>query len=263
MTDPTTPFHTMAEAVADKVTVRGYDLCDDLLGSVGFGDMVFLETVGRLPTAGESRAINAILVCLVEHGMTASAIASRLTALGSPGSIQASIAVGVLGAGETFLGALEGSAKVLRDVADGMAATGDGMDEVANRVVADLLARGIRIPGFGHPFHKPIDPRTTRLLQISQEAGIAGVAQECLFAVHRAAEAQTGKLLPINADGACAAILNDMGCPPEISRGFACVARAAGVFGHLADEMVNPVADTLLAAAEGAVEYRAPKALFG
>src|SRR6185312_8492110 len=119
MTDPQPggPLpQTMAEVTANQITVRGFDLCADLLGTIDFGDMVFLEVVGRLPDAAESRLTNAVLVCLAEHGLTASAIATRLTALGSPGSVQSAIAVGILGAGDLFLGALEGAAQLLRAI---------------------------------------------------------------------------------------------------------------------------------------------------
>lgn len=255
-------YQTMGYSTPDRIVVRGLDLCEEVLGEVNFGDMVFLEVVGRLPAAGESRLCNAVLVCLTEHGMTPSAIAARLTVLGAPSAVQGAIAAGVLGAGEVFLGAVEGAALLLRQIAVEAHDTAVEERDVVRERVRRMLADGQRIPGIGHPVHKPDDPRTTRLFALAEEEGTAGAAQRLALLLREEAEAATGRVLPINADGACGAVLADLGFTASVGRGFAAVARAAGVLGHVLEQQRQPSALEIWDAAESTIPYRDPTPLF-
>jgi citrate synthase len=234
----------MASVTETGIAVKGYDLCADLIGQVSFGDMIFLEVVGRLPTEAESRISNAVLVTLVEHGLTPSALVARLTTLGSPTAIQGAIAAGVLGVGEVFLGAIDDCARLIADIR-GTIASGSTTALASKRAVESLLSRGQRVPGLGHPVHRIEDPRATRLFGLADAEGTAGIDQEIICALRDAVLDVSGRPLPINADGACAAVMGDLGFPWHILRGYAAVSRAAGILGHLIDEQSNPVGQQL------------------
>src|SRR2546423_14485467 len=151
----------MGWSSADRVVVRGHDLTE-LIGNVSLGDFAFLELKGRLPTPQESTVFNAIAITLVEHGMTPSAIAARLTYLGAPESLQAAVAAGLLGLGERFGGPVEDAARMLQQAFE---AAGEvaGLPSLAQRLVAAQRETKRPIPGVGPPLHKPVDPRTPRL----------------------------------------------------------------------------------------------------
>ncbi|HEY5332728.1 MAG TPA: citryl-CoA lyase [Solirubrobacterales bacterium] len=256
--DERKPVQTMGESDASRIVVRGHDLCD-LIGEVDFGGMVFLELVGRLPSEAENKMVNAVLVTLVEHGITANSLVTRLTYLASPEALQGAVAAGLLGAGSNFLGAIEGCAKVLQDLAAG------DLDERERRVTAyveEMRESGGRIPGIGHPVHKPDDPRTLKLYALADSLGFddahRGLSKELSAVAERVYERQ----LPINADGAIAAVLSDVGFPWEVCRGFAVIARSAGLVGHIWDERRRPIARHLWAVAEETVAYEDPKADF-
>ena len=116
-----------------------------------------------------------------------------------------------------------------------------GRTESAEEAVAAEIAAERRIPGLGHPIHKVEDPRTPRLYAIAGEAGIPTPHLTLLRAVAEAHAAATGKAFPINGAGVAGAAWADLGFPPEIIRGFALLARTAGLIGHLAEEMTDPI----------------------
>ena len=113
MRNPKPVRSDIAWSTADAIGIHGYDLCNDLMGEVNFGDMAFLSVSGRLPSANESRLFNAILVTLVEHGIVPSTLAARMTYTGAPEAMQAAVAAGLLGLGSVFVGSTEGAAKML------------------------------------------------------------------------------------------------------------------------------------------------------
>jgi citrate synthase len=152
----------LAWSTVDRITVRGKDLPGEILGHLNLGDMAFLELTGRTPNAGESKLFNAMVVTLVEHGITPSALAARLTYLGAPEALQGAVAAGLLGLGSVFVGSMEGAARLLFEAME------KGKDAKA------VVAENKRVPGLGHPIHKPIDPRTTRLFEIARETGHYG-----------------------------------------------------------------------------------------
>ncbi|HVD46249.1 MAG TPA: citryl-CoA lyase, partial [Candidatus Limnocylindria bacterium] len=157
----------MGSSTADRITVRGHDLVKDLIGKVSLGDMAFLELKGRLPTSKESTMFNAIAVTLVEHGMTPSAIAARMTYLGAPESVQGAVAAGLLGIGDRFGGSVEEAARILQEALGGSDRDAADLDELARRIVATHKERKRPIAGLGHPVHKPVDPRAERLFAIA------------------------------------------------------------------------------------------------
>jgi citrate synthase len=200
----------------DKIVVRGKDLPNEILGHLNLGDMAFLELTGRVPSAKESKIFNAMVVTLVEHGMTPSAIVARLTYLGAPEALQAAVASGLLGLGSVFVGSTEGVARMLSENADI-----DGMK---------------RVPGLGHPLHKPVDPRTVRLFEIARETGHYG--SYC----KRMEEIAKARKLTLNATGAIGALACELGLDWKIVRGLGVMARAVGLVAHILEETRDPMA---------------------
>lgn len=244
------PIRTeMGFSTPDRIVVRGLDLPGELLGKINLGDMAFLEMMGRIPTPQESALFNAVAVTLVEHGLTPSALAARLTYTGAPESIQGAVASGLGGLGTVFVGTTEGSAKLLQEAIPDRSRPGD-LDAMATRVVADWHARKAIIPGIGHPVHKPIDPRTPRLFAIASENGFDGLYIALMQRVADEAARVYGKVLPINATGAIGACCSELGIPWSACRGIGVFARAIGLVGHVMEEMRAPIAREIWTRAE-------------
>jgi citrate synthase len=221
--------------------IRGKDLTNEILGHMNLGDFSYFQLTGKTPTQNQSRVFNAMLITLVEHGITPSALVARLTYAGAPESLQAAVAAGLCGLGSVFVGTTEGAAKMLYE---GLANAGRDADlgVLAVGIVEAFRARKQIIPGIGHPVHKPIDPRTPRLFQIAEENAMKGRYIELMQLIAAEAERAYGKVLPINATGAIGAICCEFGFPWKIVRGFGVMARAIGLVGHILEESETPMA---------------------
>ncbi len=231
----------MGSSTADRIVVRGHDLVEDLIGKVSLGDMAFLELKGRLPTRQESTVFNALAVTLVEHGMTPSAIAARLTYLGAPESLQGAVAAGLLGIGDRFGGSVEEAARTLQEALAGSGAEVD-LNELARKIVATHKERKRPIAGLGHPIHKLIDPRTPRLFALAAENGFSGRYVQLMKAISVEAEGSHGRELPVNATGAIGAVASELDIPWKVTRGLAVIARAIGLVAHIQEELEEPLA---------------------
>jgi citrate synthase len=235
----------MGWSAADRIVVRGHDLVEEIIGKVSLGDFAFLELKGRLPTREESAVFNAIVVTLVEHGLTPSAIAARLTYLGAPESLQAAVAAGLLGLGGRFGGTVEEAARMLQE---GLAGQDAGQDAeadlrpIAARIVAEHREARRPIGGLGHPIHKPIDPRVPRLFEVAAENGFAGRHVELVRLVSEEASRALNRTLPVNATGAIGALAGELGIPWQVTRGLAVMGRAIGLVAHLQEEIADPLA---------------------
>ncbi len=233
----------IAWSSADRIVVHGRDFPSEILGHLSFGDMAFLELTARAPDADESRMFNAMLVTLVEHGLTPSTLAARLTYFGAPEALQAAVAAGLSGLGSVFVGSVEGSARMLYEaVADDPDATEDAL---AARIVDGFEAQKAIVPGIGHPVHKPVDPRTPRLIEIARETGFHGRYVSLMLAVAAEAERRKNRPLPPNATGILGALCCEMGFDWKICRGLGVMARAVGIVGHLLEESRNPLSPRL------------------
>ena len=225
----------------DRIVVRGMDLVEDLIGKVSLGDMAFLELKGRLPTAAESAVFNAVAITLVEHGMTPSAIAARMTYLGAPESLQGAVAAGLLGLGDRFGGPVDAAARMLQEALADLPPEVD-LAAVAERVVAERRAAGRLVAGLGHPIHTPIDPRVPRLFEVAAENGFSGRYVALMELIGEAATRASGRPLPLNATGAIGAIASELGLPWQVCRGLAVMARAIGLVAHIQEELSEPMA---------------------
>ena len=231
----------LAWSTADRIVVRGHDLAEELLGKVSLGDVAFLELMGRLPTKQESIVFNAITVTLVEHGMTPSAIAARLTYFGAPESLQGAVAAGLLGLGDRFGGSTEDAARMLQE-ALGEARPSADLGALAKQVVSAHKESKRVIAGLGHPVHKRIDPRTPKLFALAAENGLSGRYVQLMQLVGQEASRSYGRELPVNATGAIGAIAGELEIPWRVCRGLAVMARAIGLVAHIREEMDEPQA---------------------
>jgi citrate synthase len=232
---------------ADSITVMGRDLTRDLMGKATLSELAFLVVQGRMPTPEEARLFDAVLVSLADHGLTPTVLAARLTHTGAPESLQGAVAAGLLGAGSVFLGVVEDTVLFL-----------DEAGEDVEGAVARELEAGRRIPGLGHPIHKVEDPRTPRIYEIAEETGLTGSYLARLRELAAAHARQTGRELPINGAGVAGAALADLGFPGPLLRGFALLARTAGLLGHLAEEMQSPIGLRLYREVDERAKYVPP-----
>jgi citrate synthase len=195
------------------------------------------------------RVFEAVLAALADHGFTPTAIVTRLTYLSAPDSVQGALAAGLLGGGSRFLGVTEDTGRFLDQVLAGVAgdlpAEDAGWDALAMETVRAQRAAERFVPGLGHHVHKDGDPRTPRLMQIAREEDRFGPHLALFAAIGRIHPQVLGKTLPLNGAGVCGAALADLGLPLPLLRGFALLARTAGLIGQLAEELRNPVANDI------------------
>ena len=249
MSEPLSFPTSLGTSTADEIRLLGQDLTADLMGKVGFGELAFWLVTLRRPTPSEVRVFEAVLVALADHGFTPTAIAARLTYLSAPDSLQGALAAGLLGGGSRFLGVTEDCGAYLAAVladhsrdADGDLPTDDaGWDALALEAVTATRAARRFVPGLGHPVHKERDPRTPVLIGIAEEEGLRGPHLRLFEAIGRVHEQVLGRRLPLNGAGVCGAALADLGLPVELLRGFALLARAAGLLGQIAEERRRPI----------------------
>lgn len=247
MTEQSNNYLTYLGASTEStIKLMGQDLAEDLMGKVGFGELAFWMVANRRPTKGEVRVFESVLVALADHGFTPTAMAARLTYLSAPDSIQGALAAGLLGGGSRFLGVTEDSGKFLSQALAGLAdpypKNKHGWDQIAIHALNAAKDEKRYIPGLGHPVHKVLDPRTPRLIKIATEEGLFGPHLSLFEAIGRVHPQILGKTLPLNGAGVCGAALADLRLPIEFLRGFALLARAAGLLGQLSEEAKRPVA---------------------
>lgn len=225
----------------DEILVHGRHLVDELMGTLDLGAMMYHLVRGHPPEPHIGRLFNAVLVALVDYGISPMALAARLTFTSAPDSVQGAVAAGVLGVGSRFVGVWEdvgrmlGQEKVEAEIGEAE------LDAAADRICNQHEASGQPIPGLGHPFHKTTDPRTARIYAIAGETGLLGPYARLIERVGERASARRGRHLVLNPAGACGAVLLDLGFDARILRGLVAVARAAGVVGHLQEEFDRPI----------------------
>ena len=237
----------ISQAYPDRVEVRGRDLTGDLMGRIGFTEYFHLLLTGSEPTAEQREFLDVVLVALAEHGLMPSNVAARMTLAADPESLQGAVAAGILGAGPVLLGTSEECAKLLV----GAIAAGRSAGDVA-RALHDA---GDRVPGFGHPVHRPVDPRAERILELADARGISGPNVAFARELGDAVAETWGKPLPMNVSMPIAAVLLDLGFPVAAVKSMPILARTASLLAHLAEEQEQPLGFTLARAAEDAVRY--------
>ena len=246
----------------DTITLLGRDLATDLIGKVTFGELACWLVTQREPTPSQVRVFEAVLVALADHGFTPTAIATRLTYLSAPDSVQGALAAGLLGGGSRFLGVSEDTGAFLDAAlqrAEQMPASEAEWDELAVRAIEEHRQSGGFVPGLGHHLHKNGDPRTPVIIAIARDEGVYGPHLALFEAVGRVAPRVLGKALPLNGAGVCDAALADLGIPIGILRGVVLLARCAGLVGQLAEEMRRPIAGRVFRDVESRAAYQPPE----
>jgi citrate synthase len=216
----------------------------------------------RRPTPSQVRMFEAVLVALADHGFTPTAIAARLTYLSAPDSVQGALAAGLLGGGSRFLGVTEDAgrflAEALAEAGEPLPGNDAGWDAIALAAVRRAREHGHYVPGLGHPVHKVTDPRTPVLVRISDEEGVHGPHLRLFEAIGRVHPQVLGRTLPLNGAGTCGAVLADLGLPTGMLRGFALLARTAGLLGQIAEEQRRPLGMDLYEVIDRNARYDAP-----
>jgi citrate synthase len=260
---------------ADTITLLGHDLAADLMGQVSFGELALWLVTQRRPTPSQVRVFEAVLVALADHGFTPTAIAARLTYLSAPDSVQGALAAGLLGGGSRFLGVTEDAGRFLSDALAAAGAAGEpmsreplagepladddaGWDAIALAAVRQAREQGRYVPGLGHPVHKVTDPRTPVLIRIADEEGLHGPHLRLFEAIGRVHPQVLDRTLPLNGAGTCGAVLADLGVPTGILRGFALLARTAGLLGQIAEEQRRPLGMDMYQVIDRNASYEPP-----
>ena len=237
----TQPHSAICTSDENTIVVRGADLCNDLIGHIGFSDYFFLLVTGRKPDAPTSKVLEATLVAIAEHGLVPSVQAARMTLAAAPDALQGAVAAGILGSGSVILGASETAGRLFeridREAKDG----GTDIDTAAHKVVSDLRAQRAAIPGYGHPLHKDRDPRVARLFAVSAEACAGQRFVEIAEAVEKVIPGIYGKDLKLNVSAAIPAVLLGVRFPVGALKGVPMLARTAGLIAHLAEEQQSPI----------------------
>jgi len=251
------PVSHIGQAYPDRVEVRGRDLTGDLMGRMTFTEYFHLLLTGREATEDQRFFLDALLVSIAEHGMMPTNVAARMTLAADPGSLQAAVAAGILGAGPVVLGTSEECALLLEG-ARVKVAEGAEPAAVAREIAGAIRASGGKVPGFGHPVHRPLDPRAERILELADGRGASGPHVLLALALRDAVADAWSKPLPMNVSMPIAAVMLDLGYSSAHVKAVPILARTAGLLAHLAEEQENPIGFLLAAGAEAAVEYESP-----
>jgi len=244
------PVSSISQAYPDRVEVRGRDLSGDLMGRLSFTEYFHLLLTGREPTDDQRFFLDLVLVSIAEHGMMPTNVAARMTLAADPGSLQGAVAAGILGCGPVVLGTSAECARLLDE------ARASEPLEIA-RQIHDA---GGKIPGFGHPVHRPLDPRAERILELADERGVSGPHVELARQLRDAVAEVWGKPLTMNVSMPIAAVMLDLGFPSAAVNAVPILARTGGLLGHLAEEQERPLGFFMAGKAEEAIEYQPPDA---
>lgn len=246
----------IAKACADDVLIRGYSL-REMVGNLSLAGMFYLLVQGELPTRRQEKMLDAIFVACCEHGVRPPSIqAARQIASGGV-QFQACLAGGILALGDSHGGAVEDAMAVFAAGLTTIKESGRSAVEVAKEILAETKARKQRLPGYGHPTHSE-DPRTVRLMQLAKELGSYGGCCELAEAIAALTGSMVGRALPLNVDGAVAALATEMGFDPRIGKGIFALARAFGIAAHVFEEKMREKPMAHLPAAE-LIEYDGPE----
>lgn len=250
----TKPTSAICTADASRIEIRKRDLCSDLMGRLTFTEFFYLLSTGEEPSAEQTYFLDLLLIAIAEHGLTPTAQAARMTYDADPGSLQSAVAAGILGCGTVVLGTSELCGKALMEAQTRVAA-GEAPEAVALDIAKATRAGGGRMPGFGHPLHKPLDPRAQRILGLAEERGVAGAHCRLARSFEKGVDEAWGKPLVMNVSMPIAAVLLDLGFPGSLIKGIPLLARTAGLLAHLGEEQQNQIGFLMASHAEAAISY--------
>jgi len=220
-----------------RIRVRGYNITD-IMENLSYAETVYLILKGELPGKAEAELMNAILVSSIDHGASPPSVLGTRTVVSGGNSLNAAIAGGVLVIGDSHGGAIEQSARIMQDWAGKLDDANSNAANVAGQLVDWLKETKKRMPGFGHRLHKT-DPRTRKLFDIAERHGYSGKHIALCKAIEESLEKKLGKQLPINVDGAIAAVISDMGFDWRLGKGFFIISRIPGLLAHAYEEITR------------------------
>jgi len=235
-TSTATPVTSLCTHTLTSLHYRDANLVEDLMGKKTFTEVMLMQILNRSPRGVDLRITDAVLIVLMEHGLTPSAIATRLIYMSAPENLQGAVAAGLLAVGSSFVGTMENCSHLL----DRIAAAADPQAE-ALEIARHYKGLKSPVPGFGHHLHKPVDPRAYKLLDMARaEPELSGDKIRALERLSAAVDAAAGRPITINATGAVAALLGEIGVATGVMRGFAVISRAAGLVAHIVEEQQSP-----------------------
>jgi citrate synthase len=244
----------IGQAYPDRVEVRGRDLAGDVMGRLSFTEYFHLLLTGREPTEDQRFFLDLLLVAIAEHGMMPTNVAARMTLAADPESLHGAVAAGILGCGPVILGTAEPCARLLAAAQERVASGGSAAD-VAAKLAHEIHDAGERLPGFGHPVHRPVDPRAERILELADARDVSGPHVLLARAFRDAAAQAWGRPLTMNVSMPIAAIMLDLAFSPDAVKSVPILARTAGLLAHLAEERRHPLGFVMAARAEEVADY--------
>jgi citrate synthase len=244
----------ISQAYPDRVEVRGRDLSGDLMGRLSFTEYFHLLLTGHEPSEEQRYFLDLLLVAIAEHGMMPTNVAARMTLAADPDSLQGAVAAGILGCGPVILGTSEHCARLLEE-AQAQVTAGGEPQTVAADIARRIHAGGGKVPGFGHPVHRPLDPRAERILELADARGVSGSHVLIARCVRDGVAEAWGRPLTMNVSMPIAAVMLDLGFPSATVKAVPILARTAGLLAHLAEEQQSPLGFLMAGRAEEAIEY--------
>ena len=248
------PVSRISQAYPDRVEVRGRDLTAELMGRLTFTEYFHLLLTGREPTDDERFFLDLLLVAIAEHGMMPTNVAARMTLAADPGSLHGAVAAGILGCGPVILGTSEECARLL-EAAQEKVMSGGAPAAVAEEMADAIQASGAKVPGFGHPVHRPLDPRAERILELADAHEVSGPHVLLARCFRDGVAKAWGKQLMMNVATPIAAVMLDLGFSSAAVKAVPILARTAGLLAHLAEEQRHPLGFLMAARAEEAITY--------
>jgi citrate synthase len=230
MTDNAPWPSSISEVTANQIHVRGYDIAE-LMEKVSFSDAIYLVLKGDLPDTKSSELFRAILVSCIDHGVTPPSVLATRTVMSAGNSLNTAVAAGIMAIGDVHGGAIEQSARILQEVAR---KEGDP-HLLAISLIRDMKATKQRMPGFGHQLHTS-DPRTIKLLELAKGLGLHGKHARLVEEIEKTLAGNGKKVLPLNIDGAIAAVISDMGFDWQMGKAFFMLSRIGGLVAHAYEE---------------------------
>lgn len=237
-----------------RLVMRGRNVLTDVLGKMTFSEAFYFIVTGKDLERRKLPLMDACMIVLMDHGITPTAIVARLIADSLPGQAQIGIAAGTMMIGEKFVGTMTGMGSLLLEGV----ASGKEPRAWARETVENVAKAKKRLPGFGHPYYNPTDPRTLRLMEIAREHGVDGPHMALVHILGEEIDRVSGKHLTLNVTGALGALLCELGFPAPAMRGLAVVSRAAGLVAHTVEESGQPISPAFMDFA-GEIEYRDPE----
>jgi len=248
-------YTAIATSDADSITVRGLDLCNELIGKIDFTDYFWLLVLGEKPEPAQRAMMDACLVAIAEHGLVPSVQAARMTLAAGPEAWQGAMSAGLLGMGSVVAGSSESAGRFLDDILRKAEADGTDVETAVVSILKDLKAARKKVPGLGHPQHSSGDPRADRLLEIADDLGVSGRYIETLRLLARHAPGIIERPLPINVSGAIPATILDAGWPVDALKAVPLLARTAGLAAHLLEESRRSIGFIMSHKADLAISY--------